>query len=261
VAVDDRARHPLRLLVLADNYASFYNFEGGSQLIEDATLPRYPAAKIARFAPHAGKQATIIDELGIHFVSMESRQETLFIGQENIDALKYSTLDTYVVVCEKYNLHNPDNTNLRIIEAATGRTVRQFVWRKPAKEGLKTLMWSPDERICLRMAPPDTPNQPNCVEVYRDGEFGQPAASIYARFPVKGKNKKDAPTFITGKFDGFALCPFNPAVPEADSPQYLFTWQNAAKMSEDDTNGTVYVYDLKADSFERSKFMIQCHQG
>lgn len=32
-------------------------------------------------------------------------------------------------------------------------------------------------------------------------------------------------------------------------------------MSEVDTNGTVYVYDLKADSFERSKFMIQCHQG
>ena len=32
-------------------------------------------------------------------------------------------------------------------------------------------------------------------------------------------------------------------------------------MSEVDTNGTVFVYDLKADSFERSKFMIQCHQG
>lgn len=32
-------------------------------------------------------------------------------------------------------------------------------------------------------------------------------------------------------------------------------------MSEVDTNGTVFVYDLKADNFERSKFMIQCHQG
>jgi len=32
-------------------------------------------------------------------------------------------------------------------------------------------------------------------------------------------------------------------------------------MSEEDTNGTVYVYDLKAESFDRSKFMIQCHQG
>ena len=32
-------------------------------------------------------------------------------------------------------------------------------------------------------------------------------------------------------------------------------------MSEEDTNGTVFVYDLKATTFERSKFMIQCHQG
>ena len=30
-------------------------------------------------------------------------------------------------------------------------------------------------------------------------------------------------------------------------------------MEEEDGNGTVFVYDLKATSFERSKFMIQCH--
>ena len=111
------------------------------------------------------------------------------------------------------------------------------------------------------MAPPENSSQPNSIEIYRGGEFGEPAARIIARFPTKGKNKKDPPNFITGKFDGFELCPLNPAVAEADSPQYLFAWQNAAKMSEDDSNGTVYVYDLKADSFERSKFMIQCHQG
>lgn len=65
---------------------------------------------------------------------------------------------------------------------------------------------------------------------------------------------------MNGKFDGFELCPLNPASPN-ESPHYLFAWQNAAKMSEEDTNGTVFVYDLKAQSFERSKFMIQCHQG
>jgi len=32
-------------------------------------------------------------------------------------------------------------------------------------------------------------------------------------------------------------------------------------MSEDESNGTVYVYDLKAENFDKSKFMIQCHQG
>ena len=62
--------------------------------------------------------------------------------------------------------------------------------------------------------------------------------------------------FVIGKFDGFELCPLNPNVPAGQSQQYLFAWQNAAKMSEEDTNGTVFVYDLKADSFERSKFMI-----
>ena len=60
---------------------------------------------------------------------------------------------------------------------------------------------------------------------------------------------------MNGKFDGFELCPLNPASP-SESPHYLFAWQNAAKMSEEDTNGTVFVYDLKAQSFERSKFMI-----
>lgn len=120
-------------------------------------------------------------------------------------------------------------------------------------------MWSPDESVCLRLAPPESPNQPNQIEIYRNGQFGEPAIRIYARFPTKGKNKKDPPIFVTGHFDGFELCPLNPAVAPSDSQQYLFAWQNAAKMTEDDANGTVYVYDLKADSFERSKFMIQCH--
>ena len=80
VAIDDRAR-PLRLLVLADNVASFFKYEvSASQLVEDTTMPSYPNAKIARFAPLAGKQASIVDELGIHFVSMEAAQETLFIA-------------------------------------------------------------------------------------------------------------------------------------------------------------------------------------
>lgn len=257
VAIDDQA-HPLRLLVLADDYASFFKLQSESQLVQDTTLPRYHRAKLVRFSPLAGKQAAIVDELGIHFVSMESKQETLFISQENIDSLRYSPCDNFLITCEKFNQNNPDNTNLRIMDANTGTTVAQFIWRKPAKEGMKTLMWAPDESICLRMAPPDGPNQPNHVEVYRDNDFTQPAAQIYARFPRKGVNKKDPPTFVNGKFDGFALCPLNPASPQ-QSPQYLFAWQNAAKMSEEDTNGTVFVYDLKADSFERSKFMIQCH--
>lgn len=69
VAVDDRA-HPLRLLVLADDFASFYKLQNESQLVEDTSLPRYHQAKLARFAPLNGHQASVVDELGIHFVSM-----------------------------------------------------------------------------------------------------------------------------------------------------------------------------------------------
>ena len=124
----------------------------------DNTLPRFHLAKIARFSPLNGRQAAIVDELGIHFVSMESRQEQLFVAQENIDVLKYSPADNFVVTCEKFNQNNPDNHNLKIMDATAGQTLAQFIWRKPAKEGLKTLMWSPDESIMLRMAPPDGPN-------------------------------------------------------------------------------------------------------
>jgi len=111
------------------------------------------------------------------------------------------------------------------------------------------------------MVPPEAPKEPNSIEIYRDHNFAEPAIRIVARFPTKGTKKKDPPSFINGKFDGFELCPLNPAVSPADSPQYLFAWSTAQKMSVDDTNGTVFVYDLRADSFERSKFMIQCHQG
>ena len=160
VAIDDRA-HPLRLLVLADDFASFYKLQGESQLVEDTSLPRYHQAKLARFAPLNGHQASIVDELGIHFVSTQTKQETLFIAQSNIDGLKYSPADSCVAVCEKYNLNNPDNPNLRIIETKTGHTIAEFIWKKSAKEGLKTLLWSPDESVCLRMAPPEAPAQPN----------------------------------------------------------------------------------------------------
>lgn len=180
VAVDDRA-HPMRLLVLADDHASFFKLqqEGtNTQLVQDTTLPNYPQAKLARFAPLAGKQASIVDELGIHVVSMDTCQETLFIALEHIDSLRYSPADNFVVACEKFNQNTPDYPNLHIMDTKTGRAVAEWVWRKPAKEALKTLKWSPDESICLRMAPPEAPNQPNQIEIYRDSNFSQPAGRI-----------------------------------------------------------------------------------
>ncbi len=121
-------------------------------------------------------------------------------------------------------MNNPDNNNLRIIDTNTGRTIGEYIWKKSAKEGLKTLLWSPDERVCLRLAPAEAPNQPNYVEIYRNNNFGEFPTRIYARFPRKGKNKKEAPTYVNSKFDGFELCPLNPAVSSDESPEYLFAW-------------------------------------
>lgn len=68
------------------------------------------------------------------------------------------------------------------------------------------------------MVPPENPSQPNSIEVYLNGEFEEPARRIQARFPVKGK-KKDPQTFIDGRFDGFEICPLNPACADpAQSP-------------------------------------------
>ena len=157
VAIDDQT-HPLRLLVLADEYASFYTLQSENSLVMDMSLPRYHMAKIARFAPLCGKQAAIVNELGIHFVSMESKQEQLFVAQANIDSLRYSPADNFVVTCEKFNVNTPDYPNLKIMDATTGSTLAQFIWRKPAKEGQKTLMWSPTRASssAWRLQPPTT---------------------------------------------------------------------------------------------------------
>lgn len=57
------------------------------------------------------------------------------------------------------------------MDAITGQIKLQFPWRKAAKDSLKTLLWSPDERICLRLVPPEQANQPNSIEVYLNGQF------------------------------------------------------------------------------------------
>lgn len=84
----------LRMLVLADDRASFFKLAQGDTVLEqDPALPSYPRSKAARFAPLNGKQATVVDDLGVHFVSMETREETLFVAQPHIEALKYSPAD------------------------------------------------------------------------------------------------------------------------------------------------------------------------
>lgn len=168
----------LKLLVLADREASFMQLGADDSTLERVdSLPRYPNARAARFAPLEGKQAAVVDELGMHFVSMETGAETLFVAQENLETLKYSPADSYVVTCEKFSPQSPDNLNLRILCAQSGRQLAAFPWRKASKESLRTVVWAPDERVCIRMAVTPAP-QINYIEVFRNGNFEAPAVTI-----------------------------------------------------------------------------------
>lgn len=151
--------------------------EDNSTLEPVPSLPSFPSARAARFAPHEGKQAAVVDELGVHFVSMETSAETLFVAQQNLETLKYSPADSYVVVCEKFSPQNPENLNLRILCAESGLQLAGFPWRKASKESLHTVVWAPDESVCIRMAVTPAP-QINYIEVYRNGNFEAPAVTI-----------------------------------------------------------------------------------
>lgn len=138
-------------------------------LEEDSILPTFPLAKVARFAPLSGQQAAIVDELGIHFVDMTVGQETLQIANPGIDALKYSPADSYIVTCEKFDPKQPTN-NLSIWCAKTGKTLASFEWKKSPKESLKSILFTPDDKMLLRLVPHSASGkEPNFIEVYKDG--------------------------------------------------------------------------------------------
>jgi hypothetical protein len=117
----------------------------------------------------------------------------------------------------------------------------------------------PDESYAFRLVPQGQTKEPNCIEVYKGCNFDVLTNTIVARFPVKPAKKSDPIKFVNGKFDGLDLCPRNPANP-TDSPFYLLAWQHAAIMTDEETNGTVYFYDINS-TCEKSKFMIQCPRG
>ena len=152
-------------------------------LEEDNKLPKFPLAKVARFAPLRGQQAAIVDELGIHFVDMSLGQETLCIANPGVESLMYSPADSYIITCEKFNPNKAANNNLSIWCAKTGKTLTQFEWKKSPKESLKNIIFTPDESLCLRLVPHiQSSKEPNFIEIYKDGDFSAPAIQIKARF-------------------------------------------------------------------------------
>lgn len=141
-------------------------------LEEDIAYPKFPLAKVARFAPLSGQQAAIVDELGIHLVDMSQGKETLFIAISGVEALKYSPADSYIITCEQYVPNVGTNKNLSIWCAKTGKTLAQFEWKKSPSESMKSIIFTPDEKLCLRLVPyRDSQKEPNQIEIYKDGNF------------------------------------------------------------------------------------------
>ena len=122
-------------------------------LEEDVSYPKFPLAKVARFAPLSGQQAAIVDELGIHLVDMSLGKETLQIITNGVEALKYSPADSYIITCEQYNPNTGINKNLSLWCAKTGKTLAQFEWKKSPQESMKSIIFTPDEKLCLRLVP------------------------------------------------------------------------------------------------------------
>ena len=48
-----------------------------------------------------------MDEFALHFVDMKLGKETLQIATNGIAALAYSPADSYIIICEKYNMSRP----------------------------------------------------------------------------------------------------------------------------------------------------------
>lgn len=59
---------------------------------------------MAKFAPGTGKSLAVVDDIGIHFVDMDTGHETVQIvrGGDDISAIEFSPRDTYLVTCEKH---------------------------------------------------------------------------------------------------------------------------------------------------------------
>jgi len=57
---------------------------------------------LVKLAPYGGSQAAIIDEIGIHFVDMETFKERLLIVKTGVTSIDFSPRDTYLITCEKF---------------------------------------------------------------------------------------------------------------------------------------------------------------
>jgi len=91
----------------------------------------------------------VADREGIHFVDMETKEETLYIPRPKIIAFEWTPKGNYVISCEKFNPATED-TNLIVWDAKTGEMALAFEWKNSAKDGAKSFKFDVDEKYCAR---------------------------------------------------------------------------------------------------------------
>lgn len=120
--------HTMRLMALTDKGATFLRVTPANSLEVEKDFPNFPAATLAKFAPHSGEFAVVADELGLHFVDTRSGKETKLITKANVTgALDISPKDTYLITCDKFQ---QGEKNLVMWSTQSGKEVAQFEWRK-----------------------------------------------------------------------------------------------------------------------------------
>ena len=102
-----------------------------------------------KFAPYGGKQAAIVDEMGIHFVDSTSGKEKLQIAKSGINYIDYSPRDTYLITSEKFV---SGSKNLILWHTKTGKEAAEFEFKKSSKEGPKSIKFTKDESMCARLS-------------------------------------------------------------------------------------------------------------
>ena len=147
---------PLRILVLALDGATFFRLQEETKdgkivgtLLEDKQFPRFQSATIAKFTHYAGQQAVIVDEIGLHFIDMNTGKERLQIVKPGVSTLEFSPRDTYLITCEKYQ---QGEKNLILWNAQTGKELQAYEWKKTSKEGPKSIKFMKDEKFMARLA-------------------------------------------------------------------------------------------------------------
>jgi hypothetical protein len=145
---------------------------------------------------------------------VESKKESLLVIQLEILEMEYSPCERYVVAIERWNVKQPTE-NLWIICTKTGVGLAKFQWQNSAKEAIKSIRFSEDDRHVIRLVPAAVTKGTNSIEVFTDGRFDKPTITLSSKFEHRNAKsiKKGTPgEIIDTHFAGFDLCCLNPAL-------------------------------------------------